>query len=220
MNLDAMKETWAAQDREIEATQPITRQMLRSAVLSPARNALGRLKLLLGLDLAVNLALAVALGSYNAGHVAEPRFLVPGVVLHIAVILEVIVSGYRLANLVTVDFGAPVVAIQRALGQAEAHATRTTFWILVAAPLLWIPMLIVGLKGVFGVDAFAYVDHGWLATNVLFGLVVIATALWASRRYADRLTDSPRLQQLAKTLAGHNLAVATGYLDDLRSFEK
>lgn len=47
------------------------------------------------------------------------------------------------------------------------------------APLAWIPLLIVVLKGLFDVDAYATFSSAWLFANVGFGLLVAVVAVWA-----------------------------------------
>ncbi len=190
-----------------------------SGSVSSTGTALGRLRRFFVVELVVNFALIVALGAFNVEHLAVPRFLVPGAVLHLAAILLLIVGIRRLVELASVDLSAPVVAIQKALARAERLEVRTTLGALLAAPLLWLPMLIVGLEGLFGVDTYAYLTTGWLVANVVFGLALIPLALWASRRYAERLKGSPRLQRVMRDLAGHNLAAAARFVDEVSSFE-
>lgn len=91
---------------------------------------------------------------------------------------------------------------------------------LVVAPLAWIPLLIVALKGFFGVDTYAVFSFPWLSANVVFGLVVVLVAVWASRRYADRVTNSSVLRWLMDNLAGRDLRTATAFLRSLAQFEE
>ena len=219
MNLDVLKEQWAEHDRRLGKSIRLNAQLLRRSALDRTGTALGRFRRFLVVELVVNFALIVALGAFNVEHLAEPRFLVPGAVLHLAAILLLIVGVRRLVDLVSVDLSGPVVAIQKALARAERLEVRTTLGALLVAPLLWLPMLIVGLEGLFGVDTYAYVTTGWLAANFVFGLTLIPLALWASRRYADRIKGSPRLRRLMRDLAGRNLAAAARFVDEVSRFE-
>ena len=81
-------------------------------------------------------------------------------------------------------------------------------------------MLIVGLKGLLGVDAYALFSSAWLAANVLFGVAVIPLAVWISRRYADRMKGSPLVRSLMRDMAGYNLNAAMGFLGKLERFER
>ena len=64
-------------------------------------------------------------------------------------------------------------------------------WTLILAPLLWTPLFVVALEGLFGVDAYASFGLPYLVANVTLGLVVIALGLLGSRRYAARFSASP-----------------------------
>lgn len=102
----------------------------------------------------------------------------------------------------------------------KVQRVRATMWTLLAAPLLWILVLIVALKGLIGLDAYAVFDGAWLAANVLFGVAVIPLAVWISRRQADRMDRSPFVQSLLRDIAGYNLNAAMGFLGSLEQFEE
>ena len=63
---------------------------------------------------------------------------------------------------------------------------RTTLWTLLFAPLMWVPLLIVALRGLFGVDVYA-AGPAWLVANALFGVAVIPLAIFIAKRYGSRL---------------------------------
>jgi hypothetical protein len=44
--------------------------------------------------------------------------------------------------------------------------------------------------------------------------------VWVSRRYADRMAQSPFVQRLMDDMAGRSLTAATAFLDQLASFER
>ena len=88
------------------------------------------------------------------------------------------------------------------------------------APALWTPLLVVGLEGAFGVNAYSALGAGWLAVNAIFGLAVIPVMVWVSRRYADRMAQSPFVHRLMNDIAGHSLTAATAFLEQLVSFER
>lgn len=150
----------------------------------------------------------------------EPRFLVPGLALHIFVIAQIgMLIRHALATR-QVDFGAPIVEIQRRIEALRVSMIRTTLWTFVLAPLLWPPLLIVGLEALLGIDAYTALGVTYLAANLAFGLAVIAIALLVSRLFADRISGSPFVKRLMRDLAGTNLAAAQGFLDSLSRFEK
>lgn len=222
MDLDDLKQRWADQDRKLDANLRLNARLLRThtATLGKAETALGRLSWLLGIGLALDFLVLLWLGSFAADHAADARFLIPAVVLGTGVIALALAAVHQLLAIGRLDLGEPIVAIQRRLESLRLLRTRETQITLLLSPLLWIPLLIVALKGLLGVDAYTFSDGRWLAANVLFGLAVIPVALWTAHRYADRLQRSPVARRLARDLAGYNANAAVGFLAALARFEQ
>jgi hypothetical protein len=142
------------------------------------------------------------------------------VVLHLYVIGTLILGVHQWLALKRIDYGAPVLEIQKRLGALRVQRVRATKLILLSVLLLWTPLLIVTLKSLLGVDAYALFSSSWLAANVALGVAVIPLAVWISKRYADRMERSPLVQRLMRDLAGYNLNAATGFLSSLARFEE
>ena len=183
-------------------------------------SALDRLFRSILVELLINVAAIGLLGLFMANHIGEPEFLAPAIVLDLFAISLIVDGGRQLAALGSVDYSAPIVVIQKKLETLRIQRIRTAKWTLLLAPLLWMPLLIVTLEGVFGVNAYAELDRGWLAVNLLTSVAVIPLMVWASRRYADRLQRSPLVKRLMNDLAGRNLRKAEAFLEKLARFEQ
>ena len=103
-----------------------------------------------------------------------------------------------------------MAGIQRALAEIRVGRVRATKWTLMLAPLLWTPMLVVALRGFLGVDMYAAFDGAglFLAGNLLFGLAFLGAAVWASRRFSERLHRVPFVRRLLRDLGGRSLGEA------------
>lgn len=220
MDLYEMKQSWQARDRALDARLRLNARMVRAATLDRAETALRRLSRRMGVELALSAFGVLWLGAFVARHVGEMRFLVPGVVLMLCGIGFCAAAVHQLVALQTIDYGAPVLAIQTRLERLRVQRLRADLAALVLGPLLWVPVLIVVVKGLLGADVYALVPGRWIAANVLFGGAVLAGAAWASRRYADRVTGSPALQRLMRDLAGHSLNQAMRVVRELRDYEQ
>jgi serine/threonine-protein kinase len=220
MELDDLKQNWDDQERKLDAGLRLNTRLLHTSKLGRAETAIRRLARLLWMGLSVNAGLALWLGSFLGDHWSEPRFLIPAAALHLGVLALLAAGIHQLAAIRGLDFSAPVVTIQKRLESLRAQRIRAVMLTLLASPLAWIPMLIVSLKGLLGVDAYAVLDRGWLIANVLCGLAVIPVGAWAARRFADRLDRSPLARRLLRDLAGYNLSAATGFLDSLAELER
>jgi hypothetical protein len=220
MDFEDLQRGWEEQNRKLDASLRLNTRILTQSALGKAETATRRLSWLLLFELPLDALLLFGLGSFIAQHATDARFLIPAVALHLYVIVLASSSVRQVFALRGIDYSAPIVAIQKRLGALQVERTRVMKWVFLSAPLVWTPLLIVSLKGLLGVDPYAIFSGAWLAANLLFGVAVIALALWISRRYADRMERSPFLRRLMRDLAGHNLNAALGFVGSVERFEK
>lgn len=220
MQLDDFKSQWNAYSQKLDQTWQLNVALLRETRWRQTRSALQKLALAAWVELFIGLALAMALGGFIAAHFMQWAFLLPALVLHVFVIAQIVFNGYQLTALREVDFGAPILLSQKKLADLRRWRIRVTMGTFVLAPLLWVPMLIVMLKGLLGVNAYAVLDTGWLMVNVLFGAAVIPLTLWVATRYRARWQNSPRVQQFLDDVAGRSLKEANAFLHELSEFER
>ena len=220
MELDDLKKRWEGLDAKLDAAVRLNRRVLDERVLDKAGKAMTRHVWALAAELALGIVAVLLTGSFVADHIREPRFLVPGLALHAFVIAQIAMLVRQIVNTRGIDYSAPLVEIQRRIGMLRVSMIRTTTWTLLLSPLLWAPLFIVALEGFFGVDAYVALGVRYIAANVALGMGVIAVGLVVSRLCADRFTGSALGQRLMRTLAGTNLAAATGFLESLSRFEE
>jgi hypothetical protein len=118
-----------------------------------------------------------------------------------------------------IDYDKPIAVIQKQIEDLRVLRVRYIQGIFLAATLAWTPLMIVMLKGFWGLDAYRLFGTAFLLSNLLVGLAIIPLALWLSKRFSDRMGRSPFIQRLMKDLAGYNLNAATGFLAKLSQFE-
>jgi bacteriorhodopsin len=217
MKIDALRDELRASEARAEKAIRVDAAKLRSTSFT-ALSAMHRLSAVLWVELALNVVGVLWLVRFLASHLGEPRFLIAAAVLQGAALAHVVVSVHQLTTLRRLDFGGPVVTIQTGLERLRLGRIRLVKWTLLLGPLLWIPLLMVMLEGLFGIDTDA-ADRTWLVGNVLFGLAFIPAMLWVSKRFADRFEGSPLVRRVLRDIAGRNLASALGALDELARLE-
>lgn len=219
MELDEIKGLWAESNRNLEASMRLNTMLLQQSNLRKMETSLKRLARGITFELVVN-ALGVALiGTFISANLHEPRFLVPAVILDVYAIALVIAGARQLVALHAIDYDEPVVAIQTRLERLRLQRIRTTLGTLLFAPLMWVPLLIVCLRGFFGLDVYV-AGWTWLAANALFGAAVIPIAIFLARLFGPRLAASTPMRALADSIAGHSLKSAIDSLDSIRRFEE
>jgi hypothetical protein len=219
MENDELKTLWADRNRELEASMRLNTALLQQWNLRAVDTSLKRMARGLAFELILNLGAIVLLGAFIAAHVREPQFLVPAIALDIYAIALVIAGGRQLAAIGAIDYDEPVVAIQKRLEALRVGRIRSTLATLLFAPLMWVPLLVVGARGLFGIDVYA-AGPLWLAANLFFGLAVIPIAIAFASRYGAQIAQHTAMRGLADTIAGRSLAAALASLDSIRRFEQ
>ncbi|MBK9090849.1 MAG: hypothetical protein IPL90_18125 [Holophagales bacterium] len=220
MELDDLKRRWEDQDKKLDASLRLNTRLLNESVLARTDTALQRSSRLLWFELALSVVAVLWTGSFLAKHISEPRFLIPGVGLHLFVIALILAGVRQLVAIRTLDYSAPIVVIQKRLESLRVERVRATKLTLLCSPLIWTAVLVVVPKGLFGVDVYAIFGAAYLLANLLLGLLVILLAVWISKRYAARMERSPLAQRLMRNLAGHSLNAAVDFLSSVSRFEE
>ncbi|MBV8530288.1 MAG: hypothetical protein JO104_03150 [Candidatus Eremiobacteraeota bacterium] len=219
MEIQEMKDLWAQSNRKLEASLRLNTVLLQQWNLRKADSSLKRLARGIAFELIVNVVGIVLIGAFIADHLREPQFLVPAVMLDAYGIALSIAAARQLAQLNAVDYDEAVVVIQRKVEQLRVSRIRATLWTLLFAPLMWLPLLIVAFRGLFGIDVYV-AGPAWIAANVLFGLALIPLATFAAKRYGPRLNQLAPIRALADAIAGRSLTTALRSLDATRRFEE
>jgi hypothetical protein len=215
MQLDDLKEAWAAHGRDLERSLAIDERLLRKVRFTLAPYALAR-----AMEVALGLAaLALALPVLVA-HGAEPRYLVMGGALAVYALALAAWSAHLLVSVLRIDYGGPVTTLQRALERVRLAEYRATKWALLGGVVVWLPAVLILFEAVTGLAPLAGIDLAFLGGNLVFGLAVLALGQVLSRKYVERSDLGPRARRLVDELSGRALRVAAGHLDELTRFQR
>lgn len=220
MELDDLKQKWAEQDAKLEKSIRLNTRLLRESGMTRVGKALAPLSPGIAVEGVLSVAVVLLLGSFLGDHIAQPRLAAPAALLLVCAIAILNASIRQWVTLRSIDYGAPVVAIQKRLASLRIGRIRTTKWILLVSPLLWTPMLIVGFHALTGLDPYAFMDGKWLVGNLLFGLAFLAGMLWLSKQMSGRLAQSTAVRRLLDDVAGRSLVAANGALEAIERFER
>jgi hypothetical protein len=119
-----------------------------------------------------------------------------------------------------IDYGQPVAVIQKRLELLRMLGIRSLQWTLLLSPALWAPLLVVGFKGVLGVDAYQAFGVPYLLANLAVGLAVIPLGLWVVKKLGGRIGASPVMRRVMGDLAGYNLKAAMEFVGSVEEFER
>lgn len=220
MELEAFRAEWAAQNARIEAGLTLNRRWLAGQQLDRARSSLVRHSRGLIVEAVIGLLAIAWLGSFIFDHFAEPRFLVPALLLDVYCIAALADIVRQVVTARDVDPAESIPAFQKRIELLRMMAIRHVQRILALAVLLWTPLLIVGLKAVVGLDAWQLFGAGYLAANALVGVAMILVAILLARRLAEQAGGAQWFRRLLDDIAGDRLREARRYVDELAEFEQ
>jgi hypothetical protein len=218
MKLDEIKTQWTAYDMELGNRWQLNLSLL--AGWKKAESALQGLSRVVVVEMVAGLITVAVLAGFLVAHFQELPFFLPALGLHAFAIFQVASSGYQFVKLREIDFSAPILVSQKKLAVLRRLRTRVTMWTLILSPLLWVPLLIVLLKGLLGINAYESLDTPWLIANVLFGIAFIPVMIWASKHFSPRWQGSAFVKGLMDYIAGHELSDMNAFLARLEEYEQ
>jgi hypothetical protein len=220
MDLDELKQKWIDYDRKLDESLQLNRQLLKAMKLSRVRSALQRLAVFLALESVIWFAGIVALGLFIYRHIASIQFALPAILLDLFAIANFATLIAQIASALQMDYDRPIAVIQKQIEALRVLRIRYIQGSVVGGFVVWVPFVIVVFKGFFGLNAYRIFNTAWLITNALFGLGIMAMAIWLSKRYSERMSRHPRIQGFMRNLAGHTLNSARDFLTTLSEFEE
>jgi hypothetical protein len=218
MELDELRTKWQNQDRQLEQSLRLNRELLSAAKLNSAKSLLRRDAIYAGVEAAMWLVMVIALGRFIADHLRALDLCLSGVAADVMSIGMLIALVQRMVRTSQIDCSQPISTNQKEVETLRILRIRTTKWGALCGALLWIPWLALVAQAIFGVDIYKSASTSWLIGNALFGLALFPLAIWVSKKYGDRMSSSPFIRRLMKDLDGENLSAAQNFLASLREF--
>jgi hypothetical protein len=218
MTFEEFQAKWMEQDQRLDSMIRLNRQLLSEKSLNGVRTALRR-QMIFAVLSAVSVWLVVpVIALFLVRNHAEAKFVLPAALIDAYFIGAMVAHIRQALALARIDYSGSVTVIQRRVEAIAGMRIALVRWIAMSTVLLWVPITIVGAKGLFGLDLYSLAPD-WLITNVAAGFAWLALVAWWSKRRAVR-SDSPRARRLVRDITGDNLAAATSFLASLADFEK
>jgi hypothetical protein len=215
---DRAFERWLQQNRDIGRIVVVDRGALHALSGNGVRGPLRWFQAGLWGELALAICTVAWLGNAAADWVHQPVAFVSAVVLDVFAILLLINLGIQIATLRSIDYAGPVALVQSGLERLRLQRLRAARGIFAFALLAWVPLAIVGLRAVFGIDVSASLDRTWLLVNVAAGVAFVPLAIRICRLLEQRAGSNAAWQYLLRTISGSNLTAAFAALRSVEDF--
>lgn len=216
MELDDMKLAWQDVAGKLDRLQSEYASLRVDLRKQAASKPLRRTSALIGYEAIANSVLLVLLVAFIA-HEHVLRFLIPALLLLPAFTAICVTSVQQVATLLQVDFADSVIAIRGKLDRLYLLRRRGARMEFIFVCLLWVPLVIVGVRALGGGDLYA-MGATWLASNVALGVVMIPVGWWVAQRYRAALERTRWGQLLIDDCTGRGLAEARRRIAALAEF--
>lgn len=218
MERDIALEAWASLELQLKATERLNDLAIVESLSRKAQTPLMRERRLVIFEIVANFIVLIALGSFAHDHGASAAGICAGILGATSIAINAVLIGIAF-SLRHIDFESPVVALQADLARIKTRRAALTAVVLVASPLLWTPVFIVGL-GIFGIDAVGALSIAYIAANVALGLLVAAGAHLIARFFGERLRRSSWTARAVDVLSGREYREAADYLDTIERYRE
>jgi hypothetical protein len=217
MERDDLHEAWASLETHLRRTERLNDLLVSQSMTQSAQTPLVREKRWLLFEIVVNYIGVIALGSFAVDHFSQTGTALCAAVLAAALIAINVVLIGNVVAIARIDFQEPVLAIQSALERLKMRRARLTAAILLGGPLLWTPLLVVGLA-LLGIDGVRALGLPYLAVNVAFGATVAIGGWLAARHFGRRFSGSRWARGAIDALSGSSYREAADFLDTIERF--
>jgi len=220
MQLNDLKQVWAAHSTALERSLVINEHLLREMLLRRVRSDF--LPFLIGrtVEVALGIATIVAAMAVLTDHVTDPRYIIVAGGLAAVAACVTGLCAHALLRTVRLDYAAPVATLQRTVEGIRLADYRAFKWTLLLGIVAWLPIALILFEAVTGVHALARVSLPWLAANVVFGVACLGLGQALSRRFIERTDLAPWARRLVESLSGRAVKSAARRLAELSRFER
>ena len=215
MELDEMKAAWQTLNQRLETQTALNLHLFKEGKLDRMRRGLRPLVWGQSIQIVAGAALALLGGGFWPEHLDTPHLWIAGALVHLSGISMIALGVWMLAMISRIDYGAPLVAIQRRLALLRRVYVRGGLFVGLQWWFMWIPLAMV-LIGDAGVDLYQHAPSViWIGGAVGIGGVL---ATWGFLRWSR--TRPQFAQRLEEHAAGRGLVDAQRFLDEIARFEQ
>jgi len=215
MELDEMKLGWQMLGAKLEQQHALNLQIFRDARVDKLRRGLRPLVWGQAIQMLVGALGLLVLAPIWTAHWRDTAVLLSGLVVHLYCVGLIVIGGLVQSNIARIDYGAPVLVIQRQLAQLRrtyavggALAVGLPWWFLTA------PLLVVLTRGEIMQTAPSVI---WI--QLAIGAAGLIATFWF-HRWAHRPQRAEFARKVDDSAAGGTIRRMQAALEEIARFER
>jgi serine/threonine-protein kinase len=219
MELDELKVTMRELEQRLAQESRLHLEARREHTRFRVHGNLWPVYLLHAGQVVMGVFLALLVGPFWVSRFDQTHLLVAGVVVHAYAVAMIALGTRTLTLLWSMDFGAPVLAIQEQLARVRRAYIRGGLVIGLPWWFLWLPLAML-LFAMRGFDLYANWSRAWFIANAVVGVVGVLATLWFWRALWYRPDNAAQTRALEGEWGGRRLLNVQRFLDELAEFQR
>lgn len=208
IDLEELKREWAQTKLRVERLE-------LASVGRQSRGVLRATQVRIWVAQLVWVLLVISSAAFWSSHLDVPHLVIAGMSLHVYGVVAIVLGGIQLRAIAAIDYGEPVVELQRRLAKLIRLRARCSLVLGLPWWVLWLPCMIVGLTALTGVDFY---DPLWAALSIAIGILGLGVTIVIARFIAARTPPDRGLNRMIDELAGRSLVRAAREVDAVARF--
>ena len=207
-DLEKMQGAWRERSLKAESSLTLDVESARNRLKLGTRSAFKRHLHWLKLELVFGTATLIALLAFIFTHAQDLIYLAATAPLLALTIFAVSTDFIHWRLLSKLNLSAPIVAVRAVIVSVRARRLLVAKWIALSACLLWLPLVAVLVKALFGVDLLRGLAFEFIAANIAFGALLIPIGLAVFGWFTQRFANAPTFQRFVENASGASFSAA------------
>lgn len=220
LDLDRLKQRWSEQSRAVDAQLALDVDAVRRRLTAQTATALTRQRSRRLYALLFGGAAFIATLAFMRANITDTAYLLLALPFALLLLTVGAVDLREWRSLGRVDFARPLTELRAEYDRLRTRRLQIVRAIAQLSVLLWLPLILVLVKGLAGVDLLRRLPFSVTAANVALGVVLVPCIALIVRWFARRRPDSAALRRFADEAAGRDWQRASDHLDRQLDFER
>jgi hypothetical protein len=214
VQLEELQQQWRRLDQKLDQSLALQTELVRHALLRPARRRVNWLAVSPAIDLVLSIGVLLLGAAFLSGYWHDTRCAAPAAVIMAAAAAWLVACIRQLDLVAGLDWSGPVADIQSSLEALRVVKIRLFKWVILLSPLLGFCGLVVGLHWLFGwltggrVAVVDLLNPWWVAGNYAFGVLFALLGYLVAGVLAKRCRGHRWWQSVLDDISGTSLKEA------------
>ncbi len=218
MELDQLKNTWAAYHKKLDRQLHLNQRILREMKLDKVRSGMRGLVIKQTVGAGITFIMIAALYGFIINHFSFSAPTVSAAVLAVFALVALIGIIGQISLAQTIDYSQPVIDIQQQLEQIKGHNLRFFRITMLSGPF-YMAYIFLGVYLFTGVDFFPQADAHWFTFQLLFSGAMLIGVLWFNYEIGRKPPRYRWARKLVENIGGKEVIAGMSFLRELREFE-